>query len=58
MEKLKIKKNDLIDLIFFKKIMCNGMCLEIDSNTLDILNEIEDKMIFGRFYRSKKEALS
>jgi len=55
MKKIIIKKNELIDLIFCKKIECDGYLIEIDEKTMDILNEIEEKMIFGRSYRKKEK---
>jgi len=57
MNKLKLDHQDIVDLIFDKKIVVDGYLLEFDERTLKVINEIQDRLIYGKTTTRKNSVL-
>jgi len=51
MHKITLDTNDIVDLIFDKKIIVGDQVLDSSDSTLRILNAIEERLIYGKAFR-------
>ncbi len=53
MTKISLDTQDILDLIFDKKIIVGDQTVFSEDSTLRILNAIEERLIYGKAFRSE-----